>query len=136
MKNTHLLSTVVLGLLMVFAVSCTTMQEATGPVDDQSSAAAPARIYVEDPNNWGRTIVLERDPFTGRYYQVSPYGLSSGYSRYNNRYYNDRYNNDRYYRGYPTYPSRGSVQQRQPDQRPVEQRSDDARERVLGGKKN
>jgi hypothetical protein len=134
MKNTHLLSTVVLGLLMVFAVSCTTMQTPAGSDYEQPAAAAnaPSRLYVEDPYNWGRTIVLERDPFTGRYYQVTPY--SNRVSAYDSRYYNDRYYNnrynDRYYRG---YPSRST--QPQADQRTSEQKGNDARERILGGKK-
>ncbi len=82
-----------IAVIMVVAVSCSTMQRTT---DDYYATDEPARRYMY--NSYGnQVIVLERDPYTGRYYQVSPYGYYSG-SPYSNdyRYYNRNYNN-RYY---------------------------------------
>ena len=75
---------------MVTAVSCTPVRE----IDDgyyDGRAEGPSRIYVDDP--YRGKVVLERDPYSGRYYEVGPY--SSYYSPYSYGYGN-RYNN---YRG-------------------------------------
>src|SRR5829696_1261062 len=88
MKRFNLLSAVIAVVLMVTAVSCTTMR---GTEDDyyydrtQYDRVQPSnRIYVDDP--YRGTIVLERDPYTGRYYEVGSYGGNYGYR-------NDRYSN-------------------------------------------
>lgn len=86
-------------VLMITAVSCTTM---AGTQDDyygnRNTRAYGDRVYVEDP--YRGTVVLEKDPRTGRYYEVSPY--SNGY--YGNRYYGSRAY-DPYY-GSPYYGRR------------------------------
>ncbi|MDQ3279498.1 MAG: hypothetical protein M3Q06_14315, partial [Bacteroidota bacterium] len=108
MKNIKLL----LGLLSVVVVmaSCATMGAADGDsMDDSRTRQVGDRLYVEDP--FYGTVVLERDPYTGRYYDVT-YG-----SRYGRGYYGiNPYG--RSYRSYPGYYGRGNViqQQQQPPQ--------------------
>jgi hypothetical protein len=115
MKRFNFLSVVVALVLMVAAVGCTTMQ---GAEDDyygtQRVQGSPNRIYVDDP--YRGTVVLERDPYSGRYYEVSPYGSTNVYgnrydSRYDRRYYGSGRNNNRYYRNNGTYQP---VPQQQP----------------------
>lgn len=115
------------------------MRESGDEYYEPSSRAANNRVYVEDP--YRGVVVLERDPYTGRYYEVSPYGTYYGSSRvYNDRYY-DRYG---YGYGYPrTYDTRSSRTQRprvtQPVQQPTqeqlrerEKNREEARRKVLG----
>jgi hypothetical protein len=119
MKITSFLPMVVLSVLMVGAVSCSTMQ----PVSDDDYATtssrqeAPSRIYVQDPYNFGRTIIMDRDPVSGRYYQVYPttvydnrYDRYYGSSIYDDRRYDDRRYNDRYYSNREQYPTRRPAQ--------------------------
>lgn len=125
---------------MVVAVSCTPIRETSGGGDEYYSTAprpaAPSRIYVDDP--YAGTVVLERDPYTGRYYQVSPNAYrSSPYGRYNNGYdpyYNDRYyRNDGYYRNNRTYRNNTNSQanqQQQEARQQQEKRRQEARESV------
>lgn len=136
MKITNLLPMVILSILLVGAVSCTTMQ----PLGDDeyetvtdSRQQPPSRIYVEDPYRPGRTIVMDRDPFTGKYYQVQSYSRYD--NRYDSRYYGNNYPGDRYnsnrdvYRRQPqqTAPSREQIQQN-------EQKRQDAAD-VMSGKR-
>ncbi|MBA2746416.1 MAG: hypothetical protein H0U44_09350 [Flavisolibacter sp.] len=126
MKSLNFLPVVIAGLLMVTAVSCTTSREVYEEDDYyRASSQAPHRILVDDP--YYGTIVMERDPFTGRYYQIgtlgmSPYGNSMGV-----------------YRGHVrNYPRRQPVYQRNDNKQPAvtpEQRErsrDEARKKVLG----
>jgi hypothetical protein len=142
MKITGFLSMVVLSVLMVGAVSCTTMQPASN--DDYATSSRqeqPARIYVQDPYNFGRTIIMDRDPMTGRYYQVYPTPVyDSRYDRYYSNGYDSRYDdrryNDRYYSNREQYPTR---RQSQPaptaeERKQAEQKRQDAAS-VLFGKK-
>jgi hypothetical protein len=129
MKRFNFLSVVIAMVLLVTAVSCTTM---TGTQDDyyngDQARVYGNRIYVEDP--YRGTIVLERDPWSGRYYEVSPYGTYYG-NRYYGRYDTYRRNNGYYNRGNNNY-------QRQPQQPTEEQRrrneeqKNEARKKVLG----
>lgn len=72
MKRFNFLSVAIVVVLMITAVSCTTM---AGSQDDyyngQEARTYGNRIYVDDP--YRGTVVLERDPRTGRYYEVNPY---------------------------------------------------------------
>ncbi|MDB5196005.1 MAG: hypothetical protein JWP88_375 [Flaviaesturariibacter sp.] len=148
MKNINFLSMAAIAMLMVVAVGCTTMQGAQddGYYDTRVAQTAPSRIYVEDPNRYGRTIVMERDPFTGRYYEVNPYGsvYNQGYStypydpRYDNRVSNNRRYDSR--RSNSGYSNRGQVYQQQSQQpteeqrRESEQKRQDAKNAILGKK--
>ena len=143
MKRFSFLQVAIALILMVTAVSCTTMQ---GIEDDeyystQSRRVAADRVYVNDP--YRGTVVLERDPYTGRYYEVS-----SPYSTYNNRYdsrydsrydrrYSSRNNSGSYGRNDRNYRNNGSYQQtpQQPTQEQIKDREKDrqeARKKVLG----
>jgi hypothetical protein len=142
MKITSFLPMVVLSVLMVSAVSCSTMQPVSDDdyVTTSSRQEQPARIYVQDPYNFGRTIIMDRDPITGRYYQVYPTSVyDSRYDRYYgsnvyDRRYDDRRYNDRYYSNRDQYPTRRqptvTPEQRQQD----EQKRKDAANVILGKK--
>jgi hypothetical protein len=126
-------------VLMVTAVSCTTM---TGTQDEYYERGQTSnRVYVEDP--YRGTVVLERDPYTGRYYEVNSYGsYNNRYPRvYNSNSYGRSYgsgsrsrNNDRYYRN-DTRPSRPHQQAPNTEEQKREQKQnkDEARKKVLGG---
>src|SRR5215203_4976485 len=84
----------------VVMASCATTQNTSGEEFDESNARRVGdRVYVDDP--YYGTVVLERDPFTGRYYDVTNGNRGYSYSPYN-RYntYNRGYRNSypRYYR--------------------------------------
>jgi hypothetical protein len=127
MKSRNLLSMVIAGILLVTAVSCTSPREVYQQDDDyRVSRQTPHRILVDDP--YYGTIVMERDPFTGRYYQVGSYGQSAyGYGY-------DRYGDSRYYRDNPRRQQviiqRNETPRQTPQQK--EQSRQEARKRVLG----
>ena len=98
MKRFNFLLAAIALVLTITAVSCTTM---AGTQDDyyNGQRVYGDRVYVEDP--YRGTVVLQRDPRTGRYYEVS--GYSPYYDGYNgNRYYGGR-GYRTYGRSYPTY---------------------------------
>ena len=77
--------------------------------------------------------ILERDPYTGQLYQLSPYGYSP-YGAYGYDNYPYGYNRGYYGRGgggYSTRPSQPKPQKPTPNRQSFE----DARSKVLGGKK-
>jgi hypothetical protein len=123
MKRFNILSVVAAIVLMVATVSCTTMG---GAQNDRRVD----RVYVDDP--YRGTVVLERDPFTGRYYEVDNYGSSYYGNRYysrNSRVYSNRYDRGRYYR------SNGSTRQQQPTEEQKKQQQQtrsEARKKILG----
>ncbi len=82
---------------MVTAIGCTTMQGTTDEYGNRTSR----RIYIEEPYYGSDQVILQRDPFTGRYYQVSPYGYSGRSSVYSRNYSNRNYN----YRDNGTQPT-------------------------------
>ncbi|HVE61047.1 MAG TPA: hypothetical protein VNA26_04465 [Chitinophagaceae bacterium] len=88
MKNFNFLSIGLIALLMVVAVGCTTMRDAS-EYDEYREDRSTRRVYV-DPYYGSDQIILQRDPFTGRYYQVSPYGYYPGRSSYYGRNYSNR----------------------------------------------
>jgi hypothetical protein len=139
MKRFKILPVAIVLVLMVAAAGCTTVREADGDEYYERVSSSPGRVYVDDP--YRGTVVLERDPYTGRYYEVSPYGTYQG-SRYRTY--------DPYYNGRSTYPRtsyprnnrtyRTQRQNPQPQQQPPsqeeirqkQQSKEEARKRVLG----
>jgi hypothetical protein len=125
-------------LLTVTIFSCTPIQHATE--DDEyyteTRRQAPNRIYVNDP--YLGYVLLERDPWSGRYYQVGPNGFNS---LYNPGYYrNGFYGNDGYYRnnrisdnGY--YRRNNAPRNNQPQQSDDkrQRQREEARRKILGG---
>lgn len=152
MKRFPFLQVAFLLALTVAFASCTLPREASGYYDDEPVARNP---YYDGYGT--RTIVVERDPFTGRYYEVSPYGNSIYPSApvYDSRYYNNRqysrgrqysqpsrgynqqqpraYSNpDQQYRSYPQTQTQQTPEQREEHQKQRE----DARNKILGEKKD
>ena len=142
MKRFSFLQVAIALVLVVTAVSCTTLQ---GTEDEyyqtqsQRVQGSPNRVYVNDP--YRGTVVLERDPYSGRYYEVSPYG-SYGYnnrydSRYDRRYQGYGRSNSRYGRDTRDYRNDGGYRQtpQQPTQEQIRQNEknrEEARRKVLG----
>src|SRR5688572_21081462 len=93
MKRFRILPVAIVLVLMVAAVGCTTVREADGDEYYERVSSTPGRVYVDDP--YRGTVILERDPYTGRYYEVNPYGTYQG-SRYRTY--------DPYYNGRNNYP--------------------------------
>jgi hypothetical protein len=127
MKSRNLLSMVIAALLLVTAVSCTSTRDIYQEDEGyRTTRYTPERILVDDP--YYGTVVMERDPYTGRYYQVGSYGSSYGYGY-------DRYRDSRYYRN---TPRRQVIYQQGNDNRPVqtpqqkEASRQAARKKVLG----
>ncbi len=127
MKSLNYLQVVIAGLLLVTAVSCTSSRDLYG--DEGYARQSADRILVEDP--YYGTIVMERDPFTGRYYQVgtlgmSPYGSRYGYGR------NVRNNPGYYHRRPPVYQRPGNSNKPAPSPAERAKVREDARKKVLG----
>ena len=136
MKRLNSLLVVLAVVVAVAVTSCTTSQ---GPYDEsydrntigQYDVARQVgnRLYLEDP--YRGTVVLERDPYTGRYYDVtSRYGYYSPYNSYGSRVYS---NNTYYNRN--NYPTTNTQTQQQAPQRGSEdwqKAREEARKRVLG----
>jgi hypothetical protein len=102
MKRFNLLSVAVIALLMVTAVSCTTVGSASD--EGYANETSRRRVYMNN-SAYGQDVYLVRDPHTGRLYQVVPYGQDP-FSSYNSWNYN--YGNGYGNRGYGYgYPSRG-----------------------------
>lgn len=145
MKNT-LWGTLVAGTLLALgAVGCAPLQQTSGDggyyEPDARVSNVPTRIYAEDPYHPGRQILMERDPFTGRYYPVAgaygsgynvPYGSTYDpyYGRGYNTYPRPRYRNRDVYRSPQTAPVR--PQQREPIRQQNDQRRRDATNDILG----
>src|SRR6476469_5243683 len=104
MKRFFFIQVAVLALLVVSVASCGVPMATT---DDYYDQAPRANVYYGDPYYGSvNTIIVERDPYTGRYYQVSPgygtgvYGAPAyGYGRRQQHYGGGRYynNNNRNY---------------------------------------
>lgn len=132
MKNIKFL----LGLLSVIVImaSCATVGGSTDDeyLDNSGTQRIGNRVYVQDP--YYGTVVLERDPYTGRYYDVtygSRYG-SSYYGTYPSRTYNRGYSRG-YSRGGGYY--RGGTVQSQPQspsREELQKNRETTRKRVLG----
>ena len=143
MKRFNFLSVVIAGLLLVAGVGCTTLTETQDDYYSERPRTSANRIYVDDP--YRGTVVLERDPWTGRYYEVGSYGTFNNRTYRNNGYGNRNYgrggyDNGYYGRGYGNGSTgrggRGTTvtpQQPTEDQKKQnEQNKSDARRKVLG----
>ena len=106
--------------------SCATTQNTSSDDYDEDTRTQQVgnRLYVQDP--FYGTVVLERDPFTGRYYDVS-YGSRYGTSYYGT--YPYRGYRSSYYQNYGT--QRGNVQQA-PAGGQVQGNREEARKKILG----
>lgn len=128
MKNIKFL----LGLVTIVAImtSCATMGSTTDDpyMNNPNAQRVGNRVYVQDP--YYGTVVLERDPYTGRYYDVTygsgyragyytgnPYGAYRSYGR----------NGGGYYRRDAVV-----VQQQGPSAQEMQQHRDEVRRKVLG----
>jgi hypothetical protein len=139
MKRFNFLLVAIALVLTITAVSCTTM---TGTQDDyyngQDARVYGNRIYVDDP--YRGTVVLERDPRTGRYFEAGSY--NPYYNGYSNRYGSRAYSNS-YYGRSPyygrsnsgSYRNNNSSNNTQNNQRPTDddrKTRDEARKKILG----
>ena len=148
MKRFPFLPAALIAILAVVAVGCTVPYEtAGGYYEDRVERGG---YYGGSPYG-SNVIVVERDPYTGRYYQVSPYG-SYGYPArggryYDSRYYNNNHNVNRGTRYNNNVRNGGSyrnndVQRQQQAQQREQQRQADVRqmesnrESILGKKKD
>ncbi|GAA4330887.1 hypothetical protein GCM10023184_22280 [Flaviaesturariibacter amylovorans] len=140
-------------LAAVAFTSCSPVQGTTSgdyydpndPYNNQTSMA-PQRIWVEDPYRPGATMLVERDPFTGRYYPVAGGGYGAGayrggiyttpapygYPRGRNRGY--RNGGGRYQTAPPQRPSPAQQAQQEEQRKVNEQRREETRDRVFGQK--
>ncbi|MGZ5287043.1 MAG: hypothetical protein ACXWB9_07660 [Flavisolibacter sp.] len=128
MKRFNLLSMAIAAILMVVAVGCTTLSESQD--DRYARTQGTDRIYVDDP--YRGLVILERDPYSGRYYEINSRSIyNNGYYR-GGRYadpYGRRYNNNnRNYRGGTVTQPRPTEQQREETQK----NRNEARNKVLG----
>jgi hypothetical protein len=140
MKRFKFISAVITVVLMVGTVSCTTTRGAEDDYYYDRAPQASNRIYVDDP--YRGTVVLERDPFSGRYYEVGQYGgYAPRYSNRNSRYgsvYNRNYSRNRVYNNNGNYnrprtnnsnSNQGQTEQQKKD---WEKSREEARKKVLG----
>jgi hypothetical protein len=138
MKRFNFLLAAIALVLTVTTVSCTTM---AGTQDDyyDGQSVYGNRVYIDDP--YRGTIVLERDPWTGRYYEVGGYNpyynsnrvYSRGYRTYGKSYPTYRRNSGGYYNNNSTsnnnqYSNRSSEDYKKD--------KDDARDKILGDRKH
>lgn len=126
----------------VLMASCATTQDASGDDYDDldNTRRIGNRVYVNDP--FYGTVVLERDPYTGRYYDVTNGGVGyrgvyrSPYNTYRGGYRGGGgYYNNRVYRNNNVRGNVGStIQQRpsQPQQQEVQKTREEARKKILG----
>lgn len=122
MKQFSFLSMAVIGLLMVGAVSCTTMQPSSR---DYERPVTSTRRYVAVDPNYGYETVLVRDAYTGRYYRVQ----ASPYGHYSDPFYDNRYYNNRYY----SQPRHNGNNQQTAEQRAENGRKiQEAKRKILG----
>jgi hypothetical protein len=119
--------------ICVFAVlmtGCVTTRDTAEDYDEENVTRIGNRVYVDDPY-YGR-VILERDPFSGRYYDVT--NGSRGYSSYNN-YYRSYRGYPRYYNNYPrSYNNNNSGNVQRPSQEQIQRNREEARKKVLGNK--
>ena len=136
MKNIKFL----LGLFTVVIImaSCATTQSAMyDDMDNPRTRQVGNRVYMQDP--YYGTVVLERDPYTGRYYDVT-YGSRFGTGFYGNPY-GGFYRGGGAYRTAPVirggnnrnYGGNGNVVKPQaPSRQEIRQDREATRRRVLG----
>lgn len=78
MRRFNFQSMALIAVLLVTFASCTALQETAGGYEE---APSRRRVYSAAPYGYGgqQVIILERDPYTGQYYQVTPFGYNSPY---------------------------------------------------------
>lgn len=110
--------------------SCTTTQYASDDLDETTTRRIGNRVYVDDPF-YGQ-VVLERDPFTGRYYDVTygNRGFASPYNSWNYRGYRNNYVRPPYRGSNPSLPRNYNIQR--PSQEKLQQSREETRNKVLG----
>lgn len=101
MKRINIVPMTLIAVLMILAVSCTPVQYGQGGYEEAPGTSR--RVYRSAPLGSQEVIVVERDPYTGQYYQVSPYGYYGGSPFYGGAW---GYNNGYGY-GYPGGVVRG-----------------------------
>ncbi|OLY92930.1 hypothetical protein SAMN05444008_10426 [Cnuella takakiae] len=102
MKQINIVPMALIAVLMILAVSCTPLQQTQGGYEE---APGSSRVYRNAPYGNQQVIVVERDPYSGQYFEVSPYGYYGGTPYYGSpRGYNYGY-------GYPSggYSRGGNV---------------------------
>ncbi|MGZ3854043.1 MAG: hypothetical protein ACXVBJ_02250 [Flavisolibacter sp.] len=139
MKRFNFLLVAVALVLTITAVSCTTVAGTEDGYYDPGARVYGNRVYVEDP--YRGTIVMQQDPRTGRYYEVTPYYdnnyyggggfYSRGYRSYGNygNAYPSRRSNSGYYNGGNTTNNNQNNRRSSEDDK---KDRDDARNKVLG----
>jgi hypothetical protein len=137
MKNIKYL--VGLFAVVMIMASCTTSRGIMDDYDydDPRSRQVGNRVYMQDPH-YG-TIILERDPYTGRYYDVTPNSrLGYGYGAPYGSYYRGGgvYRGGNVYRGNTNrnYGGNGNVvKPKAPTREEIRVDREATRRRVLGG---
>jgi|GEM_PF-2830709 len=138
--KTMFFGSAVIATLLMAAIGCTPLRSAGG--DEYYDPAAPpvsvrpSRIWVDDPYRPGNLILMERDPYSGRYFPLSapygawndPYGFGGPYGAYRDPYFHDRYGRS----PRRSQPARANPQQQEQTRREGEQRRQQARDEVLG----
>ena len=121
---------------VVVMASCATTQGAYGDDYERADNARKVgdRVYVDDP--YYGTVILEKDPFTGRYYDVTNgYGYRGYRSPYNSTYrgyrggYYGNYGTNRVYRNNSNV---GSTIQKPAPSQPTQKTREEARKKILG----
>lgn len=134
MKRFKLMPIMVAIVLMVVAVSCTTMSGAQdGYYDGQPVYSVGTGVYINDP--YRGTVLLQRDPWTGRYYEVNSYGYYGEGGYYTRGYRTPYYGRDnRYYRNDNNRRENTEYQPRQTQQPTPQNESgrNEARNKILG----
>lgn len=114
--------------VLILASCATTQSVSDEDFDDATTRRIGNRVYVEDP--YYGTVVLERDPVTGRYYDVT-YGYRG--NAYSYPYNNSRNNNYRRYRGYNhSYGNYNSGSVQRPSTEQTQKTREEARKKILG----
>ena len=149
MKRFPFLPAALIAILTVVAVGCTVPYETAGGGYYEDRVDHRGGYYGSPYGS--NVIVVERDPYTGRYYEVNPYGNSRYYRGgaygaphggrviYDNRSNNSRYNNS--VRNGGTYRNNDVQRQQQAQQREQQRQADvrqmeSTKESILGKKKD
>jgi hypothetical protein len=125
-------------VVTIATVGCTTMAGTEDPYYEPGTRAYSNRVYVDDP--YRGTVVLQRDPRTGRYYEATPYYDPYYGGSYGSVYSGKGYRNNGY--GYPSRRSSGggyyngntttNNQRSERSSEDYKKDRDDARNKVLG----
>lgn len=119
-----------IAVLMVLAVSCTPLQQSQGGYEE---APQGRRVYRTTPYGNQQVIVVERDPYTGQYYQVAPYGYYGGSPFNNYGYgYGNGFPSGGYYRGGNGGSARPAPRQSQQPSRPASPTTQKAKDIIRG----